>query len=66
MIHVVSVLLQVNLIQIHICLLKWCDPFYHLLAQKIIVIDMLKPINLEEAIDIKSIDESKLKKVKYG
>ncbi|MGO0711599.1 TnsA endonuclease N-terminal domain-containing protein [Bacillus subtilis] len=40
--------------------------FYHLLAQKIIVIDMLKTINLEEAIDIKSIDESKLKKVKYG
>ncbi|BCC15086.1 transposase (plasmid) [Bacillus cereus] len=40
--------------------------FYHLLAQKIIVIDMLKPINLEEDIDIKSIDESKLKKVKYG
>ncbi len=40
--------------------------FYHLLAQKIIVIDMLKPINLEEAIDIKSIDESRLKKVKYG
>ncbi|HGH0916055.1 TPA: TnsA endonuclease N-terminal domain-containing protein [Bacillus cereus] len=40
--------------------------FYHLLAQKIIVIDMLKSINLEEAIDIKSIDESKLKKVKYG
>ncbi|OJE40244.1 transposase [Bacillus tropicus] len=40
--------------------------FYHLLAQKIIMIDMLKPINLEEAIEIKSIDESKLKKVKYG
>ncbi|MCC0761157.1 MULTISPECIES: heteromeric transposase endonuclease subunit TnsA [Bacillus] len=40
--------------------------FYHLLAQKIIMIDMLKPINLEEAIDIKSIGESKLKKVKYG
>ncbi|MDA2638693.1 TnsA endonuclease N-terminal domain-containing protein [Bacillus cereus] len=40
--------------------------FYHLLAQKIIVIDMLKPLNLEEPIDIKSIDESKLKKVKYG
>ncbi|HFK1427616.1 MULTISPECIES: TnsA endonuclease N-terminal domain-containing protein [Bacillus cereus group] len=40
--------------------------FYHLLAQKIIVIDMFKPINLEEAIDIKAIDESKLKKVKYG
>lgn len=40
--------------------------FYHLLAQKIIVIDMLKPLNLEQQIDIKSIDESKLKKVKYG
>ncbi|GAB6563722.1 heteromeric transposase endonuclease subunit TnsA [Bacillus cereus group sp. Bc222] len=40
--------------------------FYHLLAQKIIVIDMLKPLNLERSIDIKSIDESKLKKVKYG
>ncbi|MFA2811726.1 TnsA endonuclease N-terminal domain-containing protein [Bacillus mycoides] len=40
--------------------------FYHLLAQKIIVIDMLKPLNLERSINIKSIDESKLKKVKYG
>ncbi|GCF70086.1 TPA: heteromeric transposase endonuclease subunit TnsA [Bacillus luti] len=40
--------------------------FYHLLARKIIVIDMLKPLNLEEPINIKSIDESKMKKVKYG
>ncbi|WP_020060802.1 heteromeric transposase endonuclease subunit TnsA [Bacillus sp. 123MFChir2] len=40
--------------------------FYHLLARKIIVIDMLKPLNLEEPIDIKLIDESKLKKVKHG
>nr|WP_234978443.1 TnsA endonuclease N-terminal domain-containing protein [Bacillus tuaregi] len=40
--------------------------FYHLLAQKIIVIDMLEPLNLEQQIDIKSIDKSKLKKVKYG
>ncbi len=40
--------------------------FYHLLAQKIIVIDMLRAMNLEDPIDIKSIDESKLKKVKYG
>ncbi|MGE6896850.1 TnsA endonuclease N-terminal domain-containing protein [Priestia flexa] len=40
--------------------------FYHLLAQKIIVIDLLKPLNLEQQIDIKSIDESKLKKVNYG
>jgi hypothetical protein len=40
--------------------------FYHLLAQKVIVIDMLKPLKLEQQIDIKFIDESKLKKVKYG
>lgn len=40
--------------------------FYHLLAQKIITIDMLEPLNLEQSIIIKSIDESKLKKVKYG
>jgi hypothetical protein len=40
--------------------------FYYLLAQKIIVIDMLKPLSLEQQIDIKSIDESRLKKVKYG
>ncbi len=40
--------------------------FYHLLARKIIVVDMLKPLNLEDPVDIKSIDESKMKKVKYG
>lgn len=40
--------------------------FYHLLAQKNIVIDMLEPLNLEQQIDIKSIDESTLKKEKYG
>lgn len=39
---------------------------YHLLAQKIIEIDMLKLLSLEQQIDIKFIDESKLKKVKYG
>lgn len=39
---------------------------YHLLARKIIVIDMHKPINLEQSIEIKYIDESSLKKVKYG
>ena len=39
---------------------------YHLLAQKIILIDMLKPLSLEHQIGIKSIDENKLKKVKYG
>lgn len=40
--------------------------FYHLLAQKIIRIDMLEALNVEQSIVIQSIDESKLKKVKYG
>lgn len=40
--------------------------FYHLLAQKIIRIDMLEPLNVEQPIIIQSIDEGKLKKVKYG
>ncbi|MGP4074020.1 TnsA endonuclease N-terminal domain-containing protein [Piscibacillus sp. B03] len=40
--------------------------FYYLLARKIIVIDMLMPLNLEQQIHIKSFDESRLKKVKYG
>lgn len=40
--------------------------FYHLLARKIINIDMIESLNLEIPINIKYIDESKLKKVKYG
>lgn len=40
--------------------------FYHLLAQKIIRVGMLEPLNVEQPIVIQSIDESKLKKVKYG
>nr|WP_239588160.1 TnsA endonuclease N-terminal domain-containing protein [Gracilibacillus alcaliphilus] len=40
--------------------------FYHLLAKKIMVTDMYKPIDLEQPIDVKYIDESKLEKVKYG
>lgn len=40
--------------------------FYHLLAQKIIQVDMLEPLNVEQQVVIQSIDESKLKKVKYG
>nr|WP_239588159.1 TnsA endonuclease N-terminal domain-containing protein [Gracilibacillus alcaliphilus] len=40
--------------------------FYHLLAKKIMVTDMYKAIDLEQSIDIKYIDESKLEKVKYG
>lgn len=40
--------------------------FYHLLAQKIIQIDMSEPLNVEQPIVVQSIDESKLKKVKFG
>ncbi|GAE37133.1 heteromeric transposase endonuclease subunit TnsA [Halalkalibacter akibai] len=40
--------------------------FYHLLAQKIVIINMLKPIDLEQPISIITVDESKVKKVKYG
>ncbi|MFC0560802.1 TnsA endonuclease N-terminal domain-containing protein [Halalkalibacter alkalisediminis] len=40
--------------------------FYHLLARKIVIIDMQKPIDIEQTIDIKCIDEGNLKKVKYG
>ncbi|GGG26575.1 hypothetical protein GCM10007425_21480 [Lysinibacillus alkalisoli] len=40
--------------------------FYHLLATKTLRIDMLEPLNVEQPIVIQSINESKLKKVKYG
>lgn len=40
--------------------------FYHLLAQKVIRINMLEALNLEQSIVIQSIDESILKQVKYG
>lgn len=40
--------------------------FYHLLSHKIVRMDMLEPLNVEKPIVIQSIDESKLKKVKYG
>ncbi len=40
--------------------------FYYLLAQKIIRINMLETLNLEQPIVIESIDESRLKQVKYG
>lgn len=40
--------------------------FYHLLATKTLRIDMLEPLNLEKPLVIQSINESKLKKVKYG
>ena len=40
--------------------------FYHLLAKKIIRIDMSEAFNVEQPIVIQSIDESKLEKVKYG
>ncbi|USK62284.1 TnsA endonuclease N-terminal domain-containing protein [Peribacillus asahii] len=40
--------------------------FYFLLAQKIIRVDMLERLDVEQSIVIQSIDEDKLKKVKYG
>jgi hypothetical protein len=40
--------------------------FYHLLAQKIIRINMKETLNLEQPILIQSIDENRLKQVKYG
>ncbi|CAM5346133.1 TnsA endonuclease C-terminal domain-containing protein [Bacillus sp. PK3-056] len=40
--------------------------FYHLLSRKIIIIDMIEPLDLEKPVTIKSIDDSNLKKVKYG
>ncbi|QOY37722.1 heteromeric transposase endonuclease subunit TnsA [Anaerobacillus isosaccharinicus] len=53
-------------IDTHLSLGSGVTLFYHLLAQKIIIIDMLEPLSLEQPIAINSIDESKLKKVKYG
>lgn len=40
--------------------------FYHLIAQKVIQINMHEPLNVEQPIVIQSFDESKLKKVNYG
>lgn len=40
--------------------------FYHLIAQKVIQINMQEPLNVEQPIVIQSFDESKLKKVNYG
>lgn len=39
--------------------------FYHLMAQKIIRVDMLEQLSVDQVVVIQSIDESKLKKVKY-
>lgn len=52
--------------EIHMPLGSGMTLFYHLLAQKIIRVDMLEPLNVEQPIVIQSIDEGKLKKVKYG
>jgi hypothetical protein len=40
--------------------------FYHLIIRKIISIDFSKALNLDEIVEIGSIAESDLKKVKYG
>ena len=52
--------------EVHLPLGSGMTLFYHLLAQKIIQIDMLNPLNVEETMVIQTIDESKLKQVKYG
>lgn len=52
--------------EVHLPLGSGMTLFYHLLVQKIIRIDMLNPLNLELPIVIQSIDDRKLKKVKYG
>ncbi|KIL74120.1 heteromeric transposase endonuclease subunit TnsA [Bacillus badius] len=40
--------------------------FYHLLAQKVIHINMLEPFSLEQPVLIDFIDETRLKQVRYG
>jgi hypothetical protein len=40
--------------------------FYHLLACKIIQIDMSIPLDIEQCVQIQSVNEDKLKQVKYG
>ena len=40
--------------------------FYHLIAQKIIQINLLEDLNVEQPIKIQSIDENRLKQVRYG
>lgn len=52
--------------EVHLSLGSGMTLFYHLLAQKIIQIDMLKPLNVEETMVIQTIDESRVKQVKYG
>lgn len=52
--------------EVHLSLGSGMTLFYHLLAQKIVQIDMLKPLNVEETMVIQTIEESKLKQVKYG
>jgi len=52
--------------EVHLSLGSGMTLFYHLLAQKIIQIDMLNPLSVEETMVIQTIDESRLKQVKYG
>lgn len=40
--------------------------FYHLLARKIIQIDMSIPLDIEQCVQIQSVNDDKLKQVKYG
>lgn len=52
--------------ELHLPLGSSLTLFYHLLARKVIKINLLEPINIEQPIVIESINEMKLKQVKYG
>lgn len=52
--------------EVHLPLGSGVTLFFHLLAQKIIKVNILEPINIEKPIVIDSINEKKLKQVSYG
>ncbi|MGC4379199.1 TnsA endonuclease N-terminal domain-containing protein [Fictibacillus sp. Mic-4] len=52
--------------EVHLPLGSGLTLFYHMLAQKIIKVNILEPINIEQPVVIDSINEMKLKQVRYG
>jgi hypothetical protein len=52
--------------EVHLPLGSSLTLFYHLLAQKVIKVNMLEPINIEQSIYLDSINEMKLEQVRYG
>ncbi|WP_273130106.1 TnsA endonuclease N-terminal domain-containing protein [Bacillus weihaiensis] len=52
--------------EVHLPLGSSLTLFYHLLAQKVIKVNMLEPINIEQSIYLDSINEVKLEQVRYG